>query len=404
MTHDITAPGHVVKAIESFAATIAHYLLPVIRFVGHRDERFAALAKLYPALTHEKRHSGDEADLVIFDHFPNELLEDPSALDADAAYLFCLESADELPRHPPGSLNRLNALSLVAPTIDELLRHVTAQLMVKDLSYGNGQSTFPELLSVDRDRRRALSGIVSDVLALRPSLITVPSQRSHDALIGFLFDAMDDAIAPVRIDGRAMEPALLASDRYNLVDGSALADDELAALFHAGIDGERPPLMVVRVADACPAIALPEDVAIRSLGTAEPGELDLQLQAYVVAARHSHRSGTVERYPTATVRDLLTRSGGDPFDARHPIDSPPSDESGPREGFDALLERYKRLSLDSILEEAERSIMRRLRERSPTVGAASHASGIPTVTWHKRTARLANKSSLIELLASARTG
>ena len=79
------------------------------------------------------------------------------------------------------------------------------------------------------------------------------------------------------------------------------------------------------------------------------------------------------------------------------------DEPSPTGTFGELLEVYQRLSIDSILDEAERQVLATLREHSSVVEAASYAAGIPKTTYYKRARRLAERNSLIKLLTSSRS-
>ena len=106
----------VVRAIEAFSETVSHYLMPVIRFVGRRDETFEALNRLYPGLTHEKQFSGEPADLVVFDHLPTDLISPTLQLGAETAYIFHVQQLHQsLPSYST-ELSGLNALTCLLYT------------------------------------------------------------------------------------------------------------------------------------------------------------------------------------------------------------------------------------------------------------------------------------------------
>ena len=396
--------SRVVESIEAFAGDVAHYLMPTIRWVGHKDERFESLSRGYPGLIHERDPSGESADLVIFDRLPSDLLETPDRLSAESAYLFCLEPDAVLPPSLPDLLSRHVALTLLGPSTETLLWHTRALLLMRDLSYAVETSGFPELLSIDRDHRRRLATLVSAVLEGRSCIVTVPSADYRTALLDFLFGKMPDSIAPTYIDPSRFVPELLFRDRFNIVVDDTLSLAELSVLADAAADYERRcSLMIIRVGNARTESDPAADRLELSLTGWEERKDDAHLIAYWAAAWHSHLSGTVAYYSAASIEAIHARSGHDPCAARKLFMESRPDETSPDEALGELLELYQRLSMDSILDEVERQIMSRMREHSPVVEAASYAMGIPTTTYYKRVRRLSKRVSLIELLASSRS-
>lgn len=398
--------SRVVGLIETFAEGVAHYLMPTVRWVGaKKDERFEALQRGYPGLRHERAPSGETADLVVFDRLPLDLLETPGTLSAESAYLFCLEAGAPLPAWLPDVLARHTALTLLDPSTETVLWHVKALLLVRDLSYAVGTSGFPELLSIDRDHRQAIAQLVAAVVERRSCIVIVPSDDYRTVLLEFLFGAMPESIAPVYIDASRFDRSQLASDRFNVVGDGALTASELSALLDgAAARDRRCPLMIVRTDDAreAPSTTVTGMLEL-SLGGWSEREADAHLLAYWAAAWHSHRNGIMAYHSAASIEGIRARAGHDPCTARRLFMASTPDEPSPNNTLGELLEVYQRLSMDSILEEAERQIMSTLREHSPVVEAASHAAGIPTTTYYKRARRLAKRASLIKLLASTRS-
>lgn len=396
--------SRVVESIEAFADEVARYLMPTIRWVGHKDETFESLARSYPGLIHERDASGEPADLVIFDRLPIELLETSDRLSAESAYLFCLEPGAVLPPSLPDSLSRHIALTLLGPSTETLLWHMRSLLLMRDLSYAVGSSGFPELLSIDRDHRRRLAAVVNAVLDGRSCILTVPNVDYRAALLDFLFGGMPSSIAPAYIDPSRFAPELLFADRFNIVVGDNLSAAELSALTDdAGAREQRCSLMIIRVGNAhTESDPTADRLEVSLTGWAER-KVDAHLIAYWASAWHSHRSGTVAYYSAASIDRIHAQSGHDPCAARNLFMESCPDETSPDNVLSELLETYRRLSMDSILDEVERQVMSRMREHSPVVEAASYAMGIPTTTYYKRVRRLSKRASLIELLASSRS-
>ena len=398
--------SRLIGLIEAFAEGVAHYLMPTVRWVGHKDERFEALARGYPGLTHERDPSGEAADLVIFDRLPIDLIEPPGTFSAESAYLFCLEADASLPPWLPDALARHTALTLLDPSIETLLWHVKALLLVRDLSYAVGTAGFPELLSIDRDHRRAIAQLVNAVLERRSCVVTVPSDDYRTVLLEFLFGAMPERIAPVYVDAPRFDPAQLASDRFNVVSDGAISEADLSALIAGAVARDRRcPLMIVRTGDVReePATTASPGMLELSLGGWSERDADAHLLSYWAAAWHSHRSGAMAYYSATSIKEIHGQSGHDPCAARKLFTASTPDEALPDDTLGKLLEVYQRLSMDSILDEAERQIMSTLRDHSPLMEAVSHAAGIPKTTYYNRARRLAKRASLIELLASARS-
>ena len=398
--------SRVLGLIETFAEGVAHYLMPTVRWVGSkRDERYETLARAYPGLLHEHTQPEKAADLVVFDRLPLDPLNTSDALSAESAYLFCLEAGTPLAPWLPDALERHTALTLLDPSAETMLWHAKALLLVRDLSYAVGPSGFPELLSIDRDHRHALAQLVDAVFKRRSCVVTVPSDDYRRTLLEFLFGAMPRRIAPVYIDASRFDPSQLATDRFNVVGDGALSASDLSDLLDgAAARDRRCPLMFVRTDDAR---EVPKTTTTGMLELSLSGwsgrKADAHLLAYWAAAWHSHRSGIMTYHSAASIEGIRARAGHDPCVARKLLMESTPDEPSPPDALGELLEVYQRLSMDSILDEAERQIMSTLREHSPVVEAASYAAGIPTTTYYKRARRLAKRASLIKLLASARS-
>ena len=398
--------SRVIGLIETFAEGVAQYLMPTVRWVGTRkDERFEALARAYPGLLHERTPSGEAADLVIFDRLPLDSLKTSDTLSAESAYLFCLEAGAPPAPWLPDALARHTALTLLDPSTETMLWHVKALLLMRDLSYAVGTAGYPELLSIDHDHRRALAQLVNAVFERRSCVVTVPSDDYRRTLLEFLFGAMPRNIAPVYIDASRFDPSQLVADRFNVVSDGALTASALSALLDgAAARDRRCPLMIVRTDDAreVPSTMMTGMLEL-SLGGWSEREADAHLLAYWAAAWHSHRNGIMAYHSDASIDGIRARAEHDPCVARELLMGLTPEASSPPDTLGELFEVYQRLSMDSILDEAERQIISTLRAHSPVVEAASHAAGIPTTTYYKRVRRLDKRASLIKLLASARS-
>lgn len=403
MERGVVPTDRIVRSIDMFSEVVTRYLMPVIRFVGHKDDLFDALNRIYPGLVHEREYTGEPADLVIFDRLPIDLIGPTLQLTADAAYIFSLPKSDEQTLPSADVLRHLIALTLIDPEVDEFLWHVKALMLVKELAYSNGPSAFADLLSIDRVQKRALSRVIDAVLNARTCIVTVPSDEYRKVLLDFLFGAMPEVIAPVYIDASSMVLDLLEPDRYNVISGVDINVFDLSAVVKV-IERSREgcALMVIvtnRVAKQSKTAASVVAVSLESLAKRP---VDAHLIAYWVAAWKSHESGRVTFYSTECINKLREKADNDPVELRRQLMKRAPRNNKPDETLLEVLDVYQRLSLDNILGETERQILLRLKELSPLVESASHAAGIPVVTFHKRTRRLANKTSLIELLSSTR--
>lgn len=402
MEGGVVAPDRIIRSIDSFAEVVTHYLMPVIRWVGHKDDLFEALSRVYPGLVHERKYSGEPADLVVFDELPLDLVTPTLELTADSAYLFCLQEKEPLLLGGSENLARLNALTLVSPDAEKFLWHVKALLLIKDLAYSNGEATFADLLSIDRQHRRALALVVDAVLGSRSCVVTVPSEGYKQVLLEFLFGAMPEIIAPVYIDPSSLVPELLAQDRFNIVTNTKLENIELSTQFaiESGVDKKRPLMFIATHNEP---LETPEDGLFHiSLEDWDDRLEDAHLIAYWVAAWRSHATGFVSFYTSECIESVNLKANHDPIDARQILMEQTPGAKEPDKALLEVMDTYQRLSVDNILGEAERQIMMKLKEHSPLVEAASHAAGIPLVTFHKRNRRLEQKANLLRLLTSIR--
>ena len=383
------------RSIIDFTELVTDYLIPVIRFVGHKDELFDALERIYPGLVHEREYSGAEANLVIFDKMPIRLLQPQLKLSADTAYIFALSTPDLLNDDGKKVLQNLNALTLVKPDREQLLWNVKVLLMINELSYTNGQSTFIDLMSINPDHRAEKSKLINAVLNRHSCMVTVPSDGYRDTLLQFLFDTAPKGSVPIYVDASRAQNDLFEKDRCNVVLASN--DDELEAISLA-IDGVSEDISILLfVTNSC---SLTISSSRKMIPISLENSLDktgIHLIAYWCAAIASHRTGKIEFFSNEYIEDIFTRCGHDPVEYRNKILSSTPQQEMPDSVLGEILETYQRLSLDSILGELERHILLRMKERCPKIEAASHSVGIPTVTFHKKNARLAKKPSLIEM-------
>ncbi len=388
------------RSIVDFTDLVTDYLIPVIRFVGHKDELFAALERIYPGLVHEREYSGGPANLVIFDQMPIPLLQPMLKLSADAAYLFALTTLDELPGDGNKVFQNLNAVTLVNPDEEIFLWNVRALLLINELSYTNGKSTFIDLLSLNATHRAAKSQFINAVISRDSCIVTVPSDRYREALLKFLFDTAPNRSKPIYVDASRAQSDLFEKDRYNIV--FAENDDELTALSAVidGTDDDIPILIFITYSCSRQMYSKRKMIPISLEDSLD--EVGVHLIAYWCVGFVSHGTGKMVFYSKECIEDIYSNCKGDPAEYRRVILTNTPSHEMPDSTIEEILDSYQRLSLDSILSELERRILLRMKERCPRIEAASHSVGIPTVTFHKRNARLAKKLSLIDMFLPSR--
>ena len=337
----------------------------------------------------------------MFDHLPTDLISPTLQLGAETAYIFHVQQLHQsLPSYST-ELSGLNALTLIEPELDVLLWHVKAMLLIRELSYSNGDAVLPALLSIDREQRRAMSQLVDAIVNQCSCVVRVPSSGYRDALLDFLFGSMDELIAPEYVDADSIALELMAPDRFNII--MPRGEQGLESLVNALEMSERKPLvLIILVAGSANTSELSGSMPSVVLSDLSGRIVDAHVLAYWVSAWKSHASGRCAFFSAEVIRSASRKVKADPEKLRQQLMKRAPRGTVPTEPFAQALEVYQRLSLDDILGETERQIMLRLKELSPMVEAASYAAGIPLVTFHKRNRRLTDKSSLIELFAATR--
>lgn len=388
------------RSVLDFTELVTDHLIPIIRFVGHKDQLFDALERIYPGLVHEREYSGEGADLVIFDEMPVKLLHPQLMLPADTAYIFALSKLDVLPDADNSVLQNLNALTLVNTDPEQLLWNVKALLLMNELSYTNGLSTFVDLLSLNPVHRTAMSQLIDVVITRRSCIVEVPSEDYLDALIKFLFDSAPDSSTPVYVDISRAKSDLFDNERCNIIIAYSESDIHTISDVINEVE-EYIPILLFTMSD-CSMPHLPSR-QMNSISLEDSLDMSgIHLVAYWCSSFASHWTGKVEFYTKEWVEEIFTRCENDPVHFRREILANKPQEEAPETPLEEILDTYQRLSLDSVLGELERRILLRMKERCPKIEAASHSVGIPTVTFHKRNARLAKKPNLLEMFSPSR--
>lgn len=402
-SNPLVGPNQLIRSIDEFSSTVASYLLPVLRFVGHKDVLFDGLVRQFAGLVHEKRFSGDPAHLIIFDHIPHELLSTTGFLNANTAYVFCLEEGERFSDEELNLLSKRVAVTLFNPELDELIWHVKALLVLQDVSFSNEHSAFATLLSIDPDYRRAICSVIASVFDGRSCLVSVSSEPVRETLIDFLFGSLPKNVSPLRIKGSTVAIDALPTDRLSLVDDASLSLSDLKAFFNATeAQASQPQLMAITVGHSVSSISDTLDALCIDLPDLQHRLLDTHLLSYWCSTFKSHTDRQVKYYADSVIKKMLKKSG---FSANEFADLLLDEKCTEKTTIDILtqlVDTYDRLSIDDIMSEAERHVMIKLRMQCEIVEAASNAAGIPKVTFNKRMRRLEDRTSLLGLLSNTK--
>ena len=399
----LVGPNQLIRSIDEFSSTVSRYLIPVLRFVGHKDVLFDGLIRQFAGLVHEKRFSGEPAHLVIFDHIPHELLSNGRSLTADTAYVFCLEEEETFTSEELSLLRNRIAVTLFKPELGELIWHIKALLVLQDLSFSNERSASIGLLSIDLAYRRAIGSVIASVFDKRSCLVSVSSKKVRATLVEFLFGSVPKSIAPLRIKGSTTAVDSLSTERISLVDDSALSLSELTLLYQEAKEQHpKPQLMAIVVGHSVSELSDAVDADCIDLPDLQSRLLDTHLLSYWCSALKSHTEQQVKYFSESEIDEKLKDAGysADEFVAL--LVAEKCTENSTIEILTQLIDTYDRLSIDDIISEAERHVMIKLRMQCEIVEAASNAAGIPKVTFNKRMRRLDDRTSLLGLLSNTK--
>jgi len=395
---------NLLSAIESFSESVTQFLLPVVRFVGHKGDLFDDLERRFSGLIHEKRYSEKPAHLVIFDEIPYQYLTSEQPLSADAAYLFCLEENQTLTNDHLKFLENRISLVLTKPTTDEVLWHLKALLIIQDIAYGNGNTLYAPLISADVKFRRCISTLIAASINLDSCMICVGTPTLQNMLVELVFSLHPSVIKPFYCDHDQLDADSLPDERVSIALPNCETATDLKLL---GMSVTKAliskPLIVVVVCRDTDQVAVDIPFPVLVLPTLEVRNIDAKLLAYWRSAFETHAYDSPRYYSHTQITDSITISNGNPdsfLDSLANMD--PESKTVDDEFFD-LIERYDRLSIDDIFNVAEQRVMQNLRDRSTIVDAASNAAGIPKVTFHKRMKRLGEKQTLLSLLSSVQS-
>lgn len=398
----LISPNQLINSIDSFAASVARYLSPVIRFVGHKDQYFDTLYRKFPDLHHEKRFSGEPAHLVVFDEIPQSFLDKNSTLPIDSAYIFCLDDSEILTDEQRSLLRNRVSVTLYDPDPEELYWHAKALLMVQDVSFNNSLFSFPELMSVDVEFRRSLAQLIVASINSKSSIAFVESGRLKDAVEMFLFGSLPSVVSPFKASLDSLDKHSLPDDRSTLVDVVCNSPEEIE---HALTVLEPCTYSKSVIAFITCNSLVHENISSSSdivfLKDLRERNIDSQLIAHWCATFMSSLFEKPRYFSNEQIKSALNESN---YSSPLFIDALLADNPGlnePNKSFNELISKYDRPSIDDLLNEAELKIMLYLESRAGIKDAASSAAGIPTVTFRKRLKRLERKESLIGLISNS---
>jgi hypothetical protein len=392
------------SSIESFSESVTQFLLPVIRFVGHKGELFDELERRFSGLVHEKHYSHRPAHLVIFNEMPYPLLTPVHPINADAAYLFCLDDRKVLNDQHLEFLRSRVSMVLTQPTAEDVIEHVKTLLILQDIAYVNNNICYVPLLSVDVQFRQCISRLIAASINLNSCMICVGTVALQQMLNEFVFDSHPSVIRPYLFDHEDCSHDDLPNDRTSITlphcESAAALQSLCVALTQAMIS--KPVIAIVVCNDADPLNSYTPFPAF-VLPTLNTRPIDAKIIAYWCSAFQAHAFDSPKYYSQDQIDEKIGPSNGNPDVFMEMLLGTPPDSETLDKYFVELTNQYDRLSIDDIFDVAERRVMQNLRERSSIVDAASNAAGIPKVTFHKRMKRLAEKQTLLSLLFSVRS-
>ena len=392
------------SSIESFSESVTQFLLPVVRFVGHKGKLFDDLERRFSGLIHEKRYSQQPAHLVIFDEMPYPLLTPEHSLSADAAYLFCLNERQALSDQQQAFLSDRMSLVLTQPTTEEVIWHVKTLLILQDIAYVNGSTCYVPLLSVDVRFRQCISSLVAASIKLDSCMICVGTSSLQQMLVDFVFALHPSVIRPNYFDYQDLNAHELPTDRASVTLPHCQTNAELQSLSVALSQAmASKPVIAIVVCDDADQVDVYTPFPVLVLPTLNTRPIDAKIIAYWCAAFQAHTYDSPRYYSQHQITVSMRLSNGNSDAYLDTLVGMIPDSETLDDDFLELIDRYDRLSIDDIFDVAEQRVMQNLRERSTIVDAASNAAGIPKVTFHKRMKRLGEKQTLLSLLFSVRS-
>ncbi len=401
-SNPLMGPNQVNSAIDVFASYVTGYLLPVICYVGHIDELFAPLQRHYPGAIHDKRFIGTVADVTIFDHIPHDHLTGEKRLSPSCAYIFILDPGVLYTEQELHSLKRLNAITLVNPGPEEVLWHIKSLLLVQSLSFCNSRFVFPSLLSVNAEYRQYISRIIKNVIDQQSCVVSVGSVAVRESLVSFLFGTMPDSISPMLIRGDQEAINTLPTDRLCFIDTAPTEVSDILSLYQeVSKTNSSASIMAIVVGDDLESLSDVPSLETILLPDLQSRSTDAQLLSYWHASNQSHTSHQHYYYSIITVNQKTVEALYCPSLFLDTLSSDDAVHTQPNEILSELINTFDRISMDSIVSEVERMIMIKLREQCKIVESASHAAGIPKVTYNKRNQRLRDRQSLLSLFAKS---
>jgi len=393
--------GELYNSLSGFTDTVVKYLLPIIRYVGHKDRYYDALYRQYPNLVHEKRHSAMPSNVTIFDDIPSGIRDRTISMDPGTAYIFCLDD-EGIQFHEDEIETIANTLYVVlrSPSVDDLLHHLSNLLFLQDISYSNFDTFYPSLISVDRDFRAVLKSVLYACINLERAICLVSSIECNSVLADFLFGS-SNLNTPYKVTLEHLDPALLPTDRCSLIQYTCTntQDLELACQVLSETDSSDAIIAILTVDDV-----LSDEIPVSFIDYRMPNLqyrlTDSSLIAHWAAYHKSISTCSVLYYSKDQIDNLIKLSNYDELMFVKYLMMTEPESPTPSEDYLGAHSNYGKLTLDQIIQEAQRKIMIQLQRRSPIADAASSAAGIPSVTFRKRIKRLHERPNLLNHLSN----
>lgn len=401
----LMGPNQLIAAIDGFSSDVTRYLLPVICYIGDKNDEFLKpLQRYYPGAIQLNSYTGEDAQVTIFNHIPHDLLGLDSPLSPDSSYIFLLDDDLLYTEQELDVLYRLNAVTLVKPDPSEALWQIRTQLMVQNMSYANNRTVFPSLISADLEYRDKISKIIRSVIHGESLIVSVSSIEVRQALFSFLFDFMPSSIRPHVIRGDNQGLNSLPSDRLCLIDGPNHSLDDVVSLYQQVSDMESSPsIMTVLIGEDLSDLEQDSDINIETatLRDLSTRTADAHLLSYCCSAQQSHTIHKMCYHSIPTVNKTSVEAIYCPDQYLSLLRLQDARNVEPGDILTELTDTFDRLSIDSIMSEVERMVMIKLRDQCKLAESASYVAGIPRVTYNKRSKRHSDRQSLLSFFSKS---
>ncbi len=357
----------VTRMIKEFANEASKYLMPRITFVGKDSKLAEDLQENLSWLTLSTEFKTNDSEIYILKNIPENFLEIESSVPENTGIIVVVDTNRPYPDEVRRALQRRIAVTLHNPEIENLLWTIRAVLLLKEAAYAVG--TGAKLFSVDVEFRKKMSQCITSIVRGENFVISCEGAVELGQVKNFLFAPMPYAIKPrelARIEDITNKrnnnkymtitctgEEILRMFEFILKDRSDAVHSKKLIIFHNGSSKKVGPTGGLKV---------------YGISTLKERKADRCLEVLMNSMESSHE--------TLGLRITTDES-----------DSSEQDNTIVANELDSILKHYRRMSLDSIITEAESAVLIELKRKAGSVKAVSAAAGISPATYYKKISR-----------------